>query len=221
MPQGSGDEVHLVEIGLDADGEQVRIEGRGGNALDDMTTLLSHQLQVQRQIEESRAEVLNQLLEVRHHHAQQLAVINKNLKRIALQPVLRPSGLIRPSGRGRVRDEDDQDDQEESEAQVVERMKARLYRSPKTLFGLWHEYQFGLNGCKPATDFTLEERGKVKSVYCRRKVFWDVITSLVNAGHTSEIAIDKMYACYVRGISVTNILLNMVQDRKNGGHPNL
>ena len=128
VPQGSGDEVHLIEIGLHADGEQVRIEGRGGNALDDMTTLLSHQFQVQRQIEESRAEVLNQLFEVRHHHSQQLAVINKNLKRIALQPVLRPSGLIRPSGRGRVREDgSDQDDQEETEAEVVGRIKARLY----------------------------------------------------------------------------------------------
>ena len=221
VPQGSGDEVHLIEIGLDADGEQVQIEGRSGNAVDDMTTLLSHQLQVQRQIEETRSEVLNQLFEVRHHHAQQLAVINKNLKRIAMQPVLRPSGLIRQTGRGRVRDENEQDQVEETEEEVVQRMKARLYRSPKTLFDLWHEYQFGLNGCKPAKDFTLDERGKVKSVYCRRKVFWDVITSLVNAGHTSEVAIDKVYACYGRGTSVTNILLNMVQDRKNGGHPNL
>ena len=110
---------------------------------------------------------------------------------------------------------------EETEEEVVQRMKAKLYRSPKTLFDLWHEYQFGLNGCKPAKDFTLEERGKVKSVYCRRKVFWDVVASLVNAGHTSEVAIDKVYACYSRGKSVTTILLNMVQDRKNGGHPNL
>ena len=87
--QGSGDEVHLIEIGLDADVERVQIEGRSGNT--------------------------------------------------------------------------------------------------------------GLNGCKPAKEFTLEERGKVKSVYCRRKVFWDVITLLVNAGHTSEVAIDKVYANYGRG----------------------
>ena len=97
---------------------------------------------------------------------------------------------------------------------TVRRMPAKLSRSPKTLFDLWHEYQFGLNGCKPAKDFTLEERGKVKSVYCRRKVFWDVVASLVNAGHTSEVAIDKVYACYGRVKSVTTILLNTVQDRR-------
>ena len=47
------------------------------------------------------------------------------------------------------------------------------------------------------------------------------ITSLVNVGHTSEVAIDKIYACYCRGKSKTTISLNMVQDRKSGGHPNL
>ena len=63
--------------------------------MDDIITLLSHQLQVQRQLEESRAEVLNQIFEVRHHHAKQLEIINKNLKRITMQPVLRPSDLLR------------------------------------------------------------------------------------------------------------------------------
>ena len=219
VSQGSGDEVHLIEIGLHANGEQVQVQERSGNAMDDIMTLLSHQLQVQRQIEESRAEVLNQLFEVRHHHAKQLEIINKNLKRIAMQPVLRPSDLLR--SRRRAAGDEVQEDEEETEREVVQRMKAKLYRSPKTLFDLWHEYQFGLNGCKPAKEFTLEERGKVKSVYCRRKVFWDVITSLVNAGHTSEVAIDKVYGCYGRGKSVTTILLNMIQDRKKGGHPNL
>ena len=61
MPQGCGDEVHLIEIGVDAAGEQIQVEGAriDSSTLDDMTTLLSHWLQVQRQIEETRAEVLN------------------------------------------------------------------------------------------------------------------------------------------------------------------
>ena len=52
-------------------------------------------------------------------------------------------------------------------------------------------------------------------------MFWDVVASLVNACHTSKVVIDKVYAYYSRGRSVTNILLNMVQDRKTGDHPNL
>ena len=111
--------------------------------------------------------------------------------------------------------------EEPTAEEVMERMPARLSRCPKTLFDLWHEFQFGLSGCKPAKEFSLAERGKSKSVYCRRKVFWDVIVKLVNAGHTSEVAIDKVYACYGRNTSVTKILLKMVQDRRTGGHPNL
>ena len=165
VPQGSGDEVNLIEIGLDANGEQVQVQGRNGNAKDDMTTLLSHQLQVQRKIEETKLEVLNQLFEVRHHHIKQLSIINKNLKRIVMQPILRPSGLIQQRRSTATCNENEQDQVEETEEDVVQRMKAKqYYRSPKTLFDLWHEYQFGLNGCKPAKDFTLEERGKVKNV---------------------------------------------------------
>ena len=49
--------------------------------------------------------------------AQHLATINNNLKRIALQPVLRPSGLINAA---RDRSEGDEDDQEETERDVRE-----------------------------------------------------------------------------------------------------
>ena len=39
VSQGSDNEVHMIEIGLDADGERVQIEGRSGNPVDDMVTL--------------------------------------------------------------------------------------------------------------------------------------------------------------------------------------
>ena len=67
LPQGNGDELHLIEIGVNSAGEPIQVEGRSRDtAIDDMATLLSHQLQVQRPIEETRAEVLNQLFKVRH-----------------------------------------------------------------------------------------------------------------------------------------------------------
>ena len=103
VPQGCGDEAHLIEIGLDANGEQV--QGRSGNALDDIATLLSHQLQVQRQIEETWAEMLSQLFEVRHSNSKQFEIINKNLKMIAMQPVLRPSSMIPGRRRQRLQEE--------------------------------------------------------------------------------------------------------------------
>ena len=68
-------------------------------------------------------------------------------------------------------DQDETHTHREREREVEQRMEAKLYRSPKTLFDLWHEYHFSLNDSKPAKEFILEERGKVKSVFCRRKVF--------------------------------------------------
>ena len=84
---------------------------------------------------------------------------------------------------------------------------AKLYRSPKSLFDLWQEYQFGINGKKAAKDFNSQERGKNKRMYCRRKVFWDIIRNLVNAGFTSDAAIDKVYDVYGRSTSITAILV--------------
>ena len=37
---------------------------------------------------------MNQLFEVWHHHSKHLEILNRNIKRIALQPVLRPRVLL-------------------------------------------------------------------------------------------------------------------------------
>ena len=103
---------------------------------------------------------------------------------------------------------------------IIDRiMSARLSQRPKTLFNLWHEFQFGLDGYKLAKEFSRVERQKSKSVYCHRLLFLGVIEKLVNAGYTSEVAIDKVYKCHCT--TSTKILLKMVIDRKSGGHPNL
>ena len=168
---------------------------------------------------EIHAEDLNQLFEVRHTICKQFEVINKNLKRIALQPALRPRGMAPRMQRKSLNASDDGD---ETEAEmVIERMPTRLSRCPKTLFDLWHEYQFGLSGYKPAKELNVIERGKTKIMYCCMKVFWNVVVKLVNTGHTSKVAIDKVYACYRRNTSGTKILLKIIQDRKTGGHPNV
>ena len=92
---------------------------------------------------------------------------------------------------------------------------------PKTLHDLWTEYQHGVGGMKPAKDFTAEERGKCKHKYCRRKNVWDCISKLVNAGHSSANAVEKIYSVYGHGLSVSAIIAAMVKDKKTGGHPNL
>jgi len=227
VPQGAGDQVHLLEIGIDSDGNAVRDSGEQqsrsiSNTIDDMQAVLSHMLQVQRQIEESRVEVLSQMYEHRHYHSKQLDIMNRNIKRIALQPVLRSRALIEQASRSLQGETDEIEDGAEGRtSRLAPRPLAQLFRSPKSLYDLWQEYQFGLNGEKPAKDFNSRERGKNKSMYCRRKVFWDVIRNLINAGFTSDAAIDKVYQVYGRGTSVTSILVMMVSDRKTGGNPNL
>jgi len=97
----------------------------------------------------------------------------------------------------------------------------RLYRGIKNLRDLWQECEFGLGGHKAARDFTREDRGKVKFVYSRRKVFWDVVSKLINAGNTSDSAIDLIYNIYGRAQGVTYILRKLATDRRSGGHPRL
>ena len=78
-----------------------------------------------------------------------------------------------------------------------------------------------MGGHKAARDFTREERGKVKFVYSRRKVFWDMVSKLINAGNTSDSSIDLIYDIYGRAQGVTYILRKLAADRRSGGHPRL
>lgn len=97
---------------------------------------------------------------------------------------------------------------------------ARLSPHPRTLLALWHEYLHGLNGNKPAKDFTANERGKVKCKYSRRKTFWMTMGKLVRAGYSELAAIDRIKQSYGVNQSVTSIINSLIRDRRNP-HPNL
>jgi hypothetical protein len=99
---------------------------------------------------------------------------------------------------------------------------ATLSRTPRTLYLLWEEYEHGIAGRKAARLFTREERGRVKHKYCRRKVVWDCIATLVRAGFTSQVAIDRVYHVYGVNTTVTRIINRMKQDGRAGiVHPSL
>ncbi len=92
---------------------------------------------------------------------------------------------------------------------------AKLSKSPKDVWSLWKEYEFGLHGQKPARDFTAVERGANKYNYSRRKVLWDTLLYLINKrGYTAENAITRVYRVYGAASSVTHILNLMVRDRQ-------
>ena len=92
---------------------------------------------------------------------------------------------------------------------------ATLSPHPRDLYTLWQEYEFGIGGRKPARQFTMGERAKVKFTYCRRKIVWDVIDRLVRSGYTAQVAIDKIYEVYGR-VSVSDMIKRMRQDTRNG-----
>jgi len=174
-----------------------------------------------------------ELCRISSQFSRQLRNIRGAVKRIALQPVVRARVWTSTARRGVHTDrntcydntgennntDDDNDTDIDFLRNIVDR--AVLYKGIKNVFDLWQEYEFGLSGNKPAKDFTRLERGKHKFAYCRRKVFWEVIIKLVNAGHISDTAIDLVYQCYGRRLGVTAILRKMVADRKTGSHPNL
>ena len=86
---------------------------------------------------------------------------------------------------------------------------------PRDLYQLWNEYTQGLNGNKPASQFTARERGRWKHKYTRRRVFWEWMGKMIAAGHTVNVSIDRLYQVYGRDKCVTEILNALRKDRND------
>jgi hypothetical protein len=91
---------------------------------------------------------------------------------------------------------------------------AGLSPNPRTLYLLGDEYMNGVGGRKPAKDFTRQERGRVKFKYHRRGHVWNVVARLVDGGVSADVALDKIYAVYGVGSSVTSIINQMIRDKQ-------
>lgn len=95
---------------------------------------------------------------------------------------------------------------------------AKLTKCPKKLHDSWVECGIGFHGCKATKDFTAQERGKDKYQYYCRNVFW---SELVRAGFTADQTCDQIYDICGGNMSVTNIIIAMIADKKIGGHSHL
>ncbi|KAG3163294.1 hypothetical protein C6341_g12988 [Phytophthora cactorum] len=157
------------------------------------------------------AEVMNEVQRARRDSQRDMQKTQAILRRLAMKPGLNREAIT----------SDDHPESSPNASAPQRGLVARLSKRPKDLFELWHEYQFGCGGLKPAKDFTAVERGLNKFAYSRRKVFWDVVANLVRSGFTSDTAIDKVYAVYGRQLSVSSVLVALRTDRKRGGHPSL
>ncbi|KAG6956282.1 hypothetical protein JG688_00011502 [Phytophthora aleatoria] len=157
------------------------------------------------------AEVMNEVQRARRVSQREMQKTQTVLRRLAMKPCLSREAIT-----------SDGHPESSANASAPQRgLVARLSKRPKDLFELWHEYQFGCGGLKPANDATAVERGLNKFACSRRKVFWNVVANLVRSGFTSGTAIDKVYDVYGRQLSVSSVFVALRTDRKRGGHPSL
>ena len=92
--------------------------------------------------------------------------------------------------------------------------KATLSRNPKTLYILWHEYDFEVGERRPAKSFSRKDRGDNRHVYSKRNVLWSLVVQMVGRGHSANGAIDKIYQAYGFKTSVTEVIKKLIQDKK-------
>jgi hypothetical protein len=126
---------------------------------------------------------------------QHFGVVNKSIRRIAIQPARR----VRNNNANEIRN-------------------AALPPNPRSLHVLWQEYEFGIGGRKSAKWFTTEERGRVKYSYYRRKVIWDRIAAMIRAGWMSATAVDRIPEVYGANSSVT-MVINAMRRHRSNDHP--
>ena len=149
----------------------------------------------------------------------QLGTLNRNIRRLTIAPAYRATARQNAGQNNNDGQNGGNVGQNGGNAGIP--FASTLSRTPRTLYDLWNEYEYGIGGRKPAKDFAATERGKVKLTYHHRKVVWDVVAEHVRSGSTAQVAIDRIYQVYGRNQSIIQITNQMRRDRQNGGHPNL
>ena len=146
-------------------------------------------------------------------HERQLAVLNRNIRQ------LMRNRFAHGNAAAQIREEND--DAMVLEEREEEENPATLATGLKTLHDLWLEYEFGIGNRKPAKDFTPQERGRVKCLYCRRKLVWDKVSEMVRSGWDAATACNKIYEVYGVQEPITNIIKCLKRDKAIGGHEEL
>ena len=208
---------------------------RGRNSRSDSTQirlLLNNVKQLTRQ----NVELKNELHIFKHTCTTLLEQLNTSVRRVAMNPSIRSHGRLRggpstPSSNrsnnntiinidGTISNTSSPTSTTTANEEQVP-YESTLVKCPKSLYVLWNEWEFGIGGRKAAKMFSSRERGRkqVKFSYCLRKHFWDLISKMIQRGHTHTSAIDKVYEIYGTNLSATKILREIRRDSKIGGHP--
>ena len=158
---------------------------------------------ITRQCTEIKREIEN----LRNTHNENISRMHTTIRRINFFPTNR-----------RLTDNDLERQTEQETLAMMNNVSSSLSKCPRTLYALWNEYEFGVNGQKAAKNFTSRERGANRFTYSRRKVFWDKVRELVRAGHTSFTTIDLISNVY-RNRSVTQIINVMLKYKRRNTWP--
>ena len=128
----------LLEIGVKSNGNPIQDEEGGvirsiSDTINNTQAVFGYILQVLMNTEESRTEMLSQLFEHRHHHSTQLEILEKNIKRTTLQPVLRPRALFYQASMSLQVEmgAEDNDENNSCAVRLAPRPLVKLYRSPQ------------------------------------------------------------------------------------------
>ena len=119
-------------------------------------------------------EIKRKIKNLRNTHNDNITRMHTTIRRINFPPTNR-----------RLNNNELQRQTEQQTLIILDSTSNKMSKCPRTLHVLWNEYEFGLNGQKTAKNFTSRERGANRFTYSRRKVFWDKVTELIRAGHTS------------------------------------
>lgn len=140
-----------------------------GMSLLETESLFFQQFQLEQRLEELRQKMIS-LFGGQQCYLQNM---NTNVQRIAIQPRVQSS--LQQRGRVVVGTHGSQVTfNEETKASLTRSRtgsSVKLYKSPKILYALQKEREFGLKGVMAVKDFTRLERGTNRFSYCRHEVF--------------------------------------------------
>ena len=199
----------------------------GGNMTNDTAqTILIRLNRIDQNLINSDVNINTQLSDIRNWTHGQFRVLNNNIR--AYGGTIQ-GALVRQrqsnSGTQML-----QSNQLQQAIPLVEIHPATLSNNPKSLPELWNEFKFGIDGKKPAQQFTTQERnvraGGVKQKYYRRNHVWQAIDRLVRSGDSIQMAFLKIHQVYGHSSSVSTIVKGIIKDKQqyrvSGGiHPNL
>ena len=215
------------------EGDEVAgVGGHGGMPGNEaMQTILLRQHQYQVETNQRFDSLGSQMWDMRNFFGRQLKQVNNNIRsfggtiegsfvRQRTQRMEAAASVAAPS----------RSDTNRSQDEVGAEQLPLLSHNVSSLHELWMEYKFGLNGRKPAEQFTTRERNVSKATsakYCRRKIVWDCIQRIINSsGCNYTHAIRRIRDVYGWNTSTTQTMFLIKADKKrfkdHGGiHPNL